>query len=95
MQIERDGDDIKITETDGRGEFGVYLSLDDIEQINKFLETPEYTPGVYRDEDGDLWVLTPGGDWLQEIGNQGLQVSGDSAPPYEYYTLTPITPRSF
>ena len=54
-----------------------------------------YTPGVYRDGDGDLWVLTPGGDWLYEVGNQGLQNSWDSVPPYEYYTLTPITPESF
>ena len=56
---------------------------------------PEYAPGVYRDEDGDLWVLTPGGDWLHEIGTQGLQNSEDSAPPYEYYTLTPVKPGSF
>ena len=54
-----------------------------------------HNPGIYGDEDGDLWVLTPGGDWLYEVGNQGLQNSGDSAPPYEYYTLTPIKPESF
>ena len=56
---------------------------------------PAYTPGIYRDEDGDLWVLTPGGDWLQEIGNQGLQNSRGSIPPYKYYTLTPVKPESF
>lgn len=95
MQIERDGDDIKLTEMDGRGEFSVYLSLDDIEQINKFLETSEYTPGVYRDEDGDLWVLTPNGDWFHEIGSNGLEKSEDSKPPYDLYTLTPVKPRSF
>lgn len=93
MQIERDGDDIKITETDGRGEFGVYLSLDDIEQINKFLETPEYTPGVYRDEDDDLWVLTTEGDWYSQVANYPLRKSGQD--PHPSYTLTPVKPRSF
>lgn len=93
MQIERDGDDIKITEMDGRGEFGVYLSLDDIEQINEFLKTPEYTPGVYKDEDGDLWVLTPNGDWYNQIASYPL---GSCAPADRTsYTLTPIEPRSF
>ena len=54
---------------------------------------PEYAPGVYRDQDGDLWVLTPGGDWYNQIVSYALQK--DDGDSYTSCTLTPVKPRSF
>ena len=54
---------------------------------------PEYAPGIYRDEDGDLWVLTPGGDWYSQVANYALRK--DDEDSHTSYTLTPVKPDSF
>lgn len=93
MNITREGNDILVTDVNTKGDtYGVYLSPDDIAQINEFLEEPAYEPGIYKDEDGDFWVLTPEGDWLYQVGGQSLRKSDDGDPPYTYYTLTRLRP---
>lgn len=69
MNIERDGEKIKLTDIDRFGNtFGVRLSVEEIAEINEFLERTPFEPGFYMDNDGDLWFKAPDGTWFNHIG---------------------------